>query len=203
MMKNYTLRLETPDDYRTVEELTRDAFWDVFKPGCDEHLILHRLRAHADFIPELSVVALDGGTIAGHAAYSRAAIVQKDGARFPIIILGPLSVLPAYQKQGVGSALLRHTLARAKETGFAGCAVCGWPDYYPRFGFERARKYAVTDAAGESPDHLMILPLAVNALPAGTLAESEVFYSVTPEALKAFDKTFPPREKHRRPGQLV
>ena len=87
-MNNVVIRLEQPSDYRTVEELTRDAFWDVYKPGCDEHLVAHRLRTHPDFIPELDFVALGGDEIVGNIMYSRAAIVQLDGTRFPIVISG-------------------------------------------------------------------------------------------------------------------
>lgn len=158
-MNNVLIRPEQPGDYRTVEELTRDAFWDVYKPGCDEHLVAHRLRSHPDFIPELDFVALDGERIVGNIMYSRAAIVQPDGTRFPIVIFGPLSVHPDYQRRGVGSALVRHSLEQAREMGFAGVALTGSPDYYPRFGFRPGRDFGITDAEGNSSDYLMALPL--------------------------------------------
>ena len=201
-MNNYVIRLEQPGDYRTVEALTRDAFWDVYKPGCDEHLVAHRLRAHPDFIPELDFVALDGNRIIGNIMYSHAAIVQPDGTRFPIVIFGPLSVRPDDQRKGIGSALVRHSLEKAKEMGFAGVALTGSPDYYPRFGFRPGREYGITDAEGNSSDYLMAMPLTADTLPVGLLAESEVFFSITPEDVEAFDAAFPPREKHHLPGQL-
>ena len=201
-MKTYTIRLEQPGDRRAVEELTRDAFWDVYKPGADEHLIVHRLRTHPDFIPELDFVALDGDEIVGSILYSRAAIVRPDGTRFPIIVLAPLGVRPDYQRSGVGAALVRHSLEKAKELGFAGAALTGVPDYYPRFGFRRGRDFGITDAEGNSPDYLMAMPLAADTLPAGVFTESEAFFSITPADVEAFDASFPPREKHRLPGQL-
>lgn len=201
-MNNVVIRLEQPSDYRTVEELTRDAFWDVYKPGCDEHLVAHRLRAHPDFIPELDFVALGGNEIVGNIMYSRAALVQPDGTRFPIVIFGPLSVRPDYQRRGVGAALVRHSLEKAKEMGFAGVALTGSPDYYPRFGFRSGRDFGITDAEGNGSDYLMAMPLAAGTLPAGALTESEVFFSITSEDVEAFDASFPPREKHRLPGQL-
>ena len=201
-MNNVVIRLEQPSDYRTVEELTRDAFWDVYKPGCDEHLVAHRLRTHPDFIPELDFVALGGNEIVGNIMYSRAAIVQLDGTRFPIVIFGPLSVRPDCQRRGIGAALVRHSLEKAKEMGFAGVALTGSPEYYPRFGFRQGRDFGITDAEGNSSDYLMAMPLAADTLPAGVLAESEVFFSITPEDVDAFDASFPPREKHRLPGQL-
>ena len=134
--------------------------------------------------------------------YSRAAIVQPDGTRFPIVIFGPLSVHPDYQRQGVGAALVRHSLEQAKALGVAGVALTGSPEYYPRFGFRPGRDFGITDAEGNSSDYLMALPLAADTLPAGVLTESEVFFSITPEDVEAFDASFPPREKHRLPGQL-
>ena len=201
-MNNVLIRLEQPGDQCAVEALTRDAFWDVYKPGCDEHLVAHRLRTHPDFIPELDFVALSGDKIVGNIMYSRAAIVQPDGARFPIVIFGPLSVHPDYQRRGVGAALVRHSLERAKALGVAGVALTGSPEYYPRFGFRPGRDFGITDAEGNSSDYLMAMPLAADALPAGTLTESEVFYFITPADVEAFDASFPPREKHRLPGQL-
>ena len=201
-MNNVLIRLEQPGDYRTVEALTRDAFWDVYKPGCGEHLVAHRLRTHPDFAPELDSVALDGDRIVGNIMYSRAAIVQPDGTRFPIVIFGPLSVHPDCQRRGIGSALVRHSLEKAKELGFAGAALTGSPDYYPRFGFRPGRDFGIRGAEGDSPDHLVALPPAAGTLPAGVLTESEVFFSITPEDVEAFDASFPPREKHRLPGQL-
>ncbi|MBS6640868.1 MAG: N-acetyltransferase [Clostridiaceae bacterium] len=148
-MNNVLIRLEQPGDQCAVEALTRDAFWDVYKPGCDEHLVAHRLRTHPDFIPELDFVALSGDKIVGNIMYSRAAIVQPDSTRFPIVIFGPLSVHPDYQRQGVGAALVRHSLEQAKALGFAGVALTGSPDYYPRFGFRPGRGFGITDAEGE------------------------------------------------------
>ena len=140
--------------------------------------------------------------IVGSILYSRAAIVRPDGTRFPIIVLAPLGVRPDYQRSDVGAALVRHSLEKAKQLGFAGAALTGVPDYYPRFGFRPGRDFGITDAEGNSPDYLMAMPLAEDTLPAGVLTESEAFFSITPADVEAFDASFPPREKHRLPGQL-
>ncbi|WNX84177.1 N-acetyltransferase [Agathobaculum sp. NTUH-O15-33] len=204
-MNDLTIRPERPADERAVDALTRDAFWDVFRPGCVEHYILHQLRKHPDFIPELSLVAEQNGGIVGHIAYSRAAIVQENGTEFPLILFGPLSVRPDRQKSGVGAALIRHSLALAGELGYPAVAVCGWPDYYPRFGFQRARVFGITDAEGQSPDPLMALELQSGALAgvSGVLRESEAYFDTPPAAIDAFDATFPPRDKHVLPGQFL
>ena len=196
------IRNEQEADYKEVEAVTRKAFYNMYVPGCMEHYLVHIMRGHEDFIPELDFVALSGDKIIGNIMYSRAAIVQPDGTRFPIVIFGPLSVHPDYQRQGVGAALVRHSLEQAKALGVAGVALTGSPEYYPRFGFRPGRDFGITDAEGNSSDYLMALPLAADTLPAGVLTESEVFFSITPEDVEAFDASFPPREKHRLPGQL-
>lgn len=203
-MVDFTIRRERPEDEHAVEALTRDAFWDVFRPGCVEHYILHQLRRHPDFIPELDLVAEQDGEMIGHIAYSRAAVVQADGTEFPLVLFGPLSVRPDRQRSGIGSALVRDSLAQAKRLGFSAVAVCGWPEYYPRFGFQRARDYGITDANGQSPDALMVLSLQPGALQgvSGMLRESGAYFDTPPDALEAFDAAFPHREKHVRPGQF-
>lgn len=202
MHTRFIIRAEQPSDHRIVETLIRNAFWDVYKPGADEHLIAHRLRTHPDFIPELDLVALDGGEIVGSILFSRAAIVQPDGTHLPIALPGPLAVQPDRQRQGIGAALLRHSLEQAKLLGFAGTALTGSPDYYSRFGFRPCRDFDITDTEGNNPDYLMVMPLATDTLPAGILTESEVFHTITPADVAAFDAAFPPREKHRLPGQI-
>lgn len=201
-MTEFSVRTEREDERRRVEDLTRDAFWDVFKPGCDEHYILHHLRFSPDFVKELNCVATDGAEIAGHVAYSRAVLEHADGARTPLVIIAPLSVRPDYQKRGVGSALMRFTLKKACELGYAGVVLFGWPEYYPRFGFVPAKRFGITDEEGNSPDSFQALECQKGALKPGILRVSSVFFDVPPEKVAAFDATFKPREKHVLPSQL-
>lgn len=195
-----TIRLETPEDYRAVEELTREAFWGCMEhPTCDgEHLIVHRLRGLPAFVPELDFVAEAEGKIVGHVIYSRAKIVAADGREEGVLTFGPLSVLPGYQKKGVGSALMRHSIARARELGYRAILIYGHPDYYPRFGFQRAARYGVTTPKGDSFDSLMAMELYDGALDglSGKFYEDEVF-QVSPKEIEEFDKTFPPKAPAR------
>lgn len=112
------IRLETPADYREVEELTREAFWNVYRPGCTEHFVLNRYRSNPDFIRELDfVMTADEGRIIGHVMFSRASIATDDGGILPAWTFGPISIHPRFQRQGCGLKLLEYALGKARETG--------------------------------------------------------------------------------------
>lgn len=104
------IRNETENDFREVEEVTREALWNVYAPGCTEHYVVHQMRNHPDFIKELDFVAEDNGKIVGNIMYTKAWLLNEQGQEKDMISFGPLSVLPAYQRQGIGSALIRHTI---------------------------------------------------------------------------------------------
>lgn len=137
------LRLELPEEHRQVEALTRDAFWDVYHPGCVEHLILHRLRSSPAFISKLDFVALWDGNLVGHIASSRAAVTSPRGEVTGVLTFGPVSVRPDCQGRGIGSALIRRTLKDGAGMGFPGAVICGNPAYYSRFGFHSAARFGI------------------------------------------------------------
>ena len=112
-MKNLIIRNEVENDYREVEELPREAFWNLHMPGCSEHYLIHVLRQHEDYIPELDFVAVMDGKIVGHIIYSKAKLVDEKGNEKKILTFGPLSVWPTYQRKGIGKALMNHSLAMA------------------------------------------------------------------------------------------
>ncbi len=133
---NLTIRLENPADYRTVEELTREAFWKNTDLGVTivEHLLVHKLRKSTIFVPELDYVAETDGKTVGNIMYSISKIIAEDNREHEVLTFGPLSVLPEYQNQGVGKALVQFTIAEAKRLGYTAIVFCGEPDYYPRLG---------------------------------------------------------------------
>ncbi len=195
--KSIKIRLEEPADYRTVEELTRDAFWGMSRPGCDEHLLAHKLRKVAAFVPELDFVAEVDGKIVGNIIYSKAKVLDDAGTEHEVLTFGPISVLPEYQSQGIGQALLRHTIAEAKRLGYRAILFFGHPDYYPRVGFKRASEFGIVTASGKSFDAFMAMPLLDGALDGitGRFYEDPVFEDLPPEEVDEFDKGFPPKEK--------
>jgi predicted N-acetyltransferase YhbS len=195
---NITIRRETPDDYYAVESLTRDAFWENTdsRDNADEHLLVHRLRTNAAFVPELDFVAEVDGKLAGNVMYSKAKIVAEDESETDIFTFGPLSVAPEYKLCGVGSALMKHSITEAKRLGYCAIVFFGHPDYYPRFGFKRGAEYGITSPDGSNFDALMAMELYDGALNdiSGKFIEDPVFHNLTQEDAEAFDKNFPPKE---------
>ena len=202
-MENLSFRTEKPEDFRRVEELVRDAFWDVYAPGCSEHFLLHRLRDSASYLPELSLLAERDGKILGQVAWSKGVVKGEDGKTTEVVTFGPIVVDPSVQGQGIGSALLRKTFPMAEKRGFPCVVIYGNPDYYGRFGFEDAGKWGIRTRDGENFPGFQLLPLGekTRELPRGCFWEDDVFFPEPAEADR-FDALFPPREKHVRQGQL-
>lgn len=200
-MARILIRKEQENEFKTVENLVREAFWDVYRPGCDEHLLVHRLRKSSVFLPELCFVAEAGGRLAGAVYYSKAVIRQKDGRKREVLTFGPLAVAPEFQRQGVGTALIEHTVKLARSTGYPAVIICGSPAYYSRFGFESGKKYGVTNAEGNFRDALQVLPLKKGICFAGRFEENSLFH-MSPEDVCRFDAEFPQRQKHLRSSQI-
>jgi putative acetyltransferase len=197
-----TIRNENESDYRIVEELTREAFWNVHVPGCVEHFILHNLRKSADFIPELDFVAEKEGQIVGNIVYSQGILKQEQGKQTKVISFGPVSVLPELQKQGIGSDLINHTIKVAKKIGYPAIFIYGDPRYYSRFGFRCAEKYDIKTAFDKFAVALMALELKPGALSnkPGKFIESAAF-GVDDNKFEEFDRSFPYKEKKETESQ--
>ena len=141
------VRLEETKDYREVENLTREAFWNVYRPGCTEHYVLNQYRTNPDFIPELDFVMEEGdgehqssGKIIGHVMFSKAEIMLDDGTAFPSWTFGPISIHPDYKRRGYGLKLLKYALEAAKEMGIALLQMEGNIEFYKHAGFDLASK---------------------------------------------------------------
>lgn len=199
-----TIRRETTDDYRAVEELTRMAFWNMVEPGCCEHYLVHVMRSHADFCSDLDFVAECDGKIVGSILYTRSFLAGRDGKKLEIRTFGPLSVLPEYQRKSVGSKLIEHTVELVRAQGYPAVAIFGNPSNYAGSGFKSCREYNVRYTDGKYPTSLLMLPLREDVLLENewTYLESNVFYFDSNESEK-FDRDFCPMEKKITPEQEV
>ncbi len=190
-----TFRLEEPSDYRETENLTREAFWNHYAPGCDEHYLLHIMRDCPAFLPELDVVAVSGDKIVGNVVCLKSFIEADDGNKYETLTLGPISVLPEYQRKDIGGRLIEHTRASAREMGFRAILLYGYPDYYLRQGFVPAETLGIRTADNMYAVALHACELYDNALSGirGRYFEDKI-YEVDKSAAAAFDKNFPPKE---------
>jgi len=205
--KNYIIRQATPDDYAETENLTREAFWNVYRPGCTEHYILHTFRKREDFMGELDLVMEKGQTIIGHIMFARAEIHGDDGTKTPIMTFGPVSIAPDLQRQGFGKKLLDFSLEKARALGTGAICIEGNPAFYGKSGFVSAAKKGIRYyGAPESADlpYFLVKELIPGFLDGitGTYRPPEG-YDIDEEAAEQFDSAFPPKEKLKLPGQLV
>ena len=138
-MSKLIIRPETEDDYRNTETLTREAFWNVYRPGCMEHYVLHCYRNDPAFVPELDLVMVLDGEMIGQVIYVRSEIVCDDGRRVPIMTFGPIGIAPAYKRQGYGKHLLDYSMEKAKELGAGALAITGNILFYGKSGFVPAK----------------------------------------------------------------
>ena len=142
-MNNYSIRVEEERDYSTVEGLVREAFWNVYRPGCTEHYVLHHLRSNPDFIPELAFVIEVDGKIIGQNVFVKAQITKSNGIAFPILTMGPICIANEYKRKGYGKILLDYSLEKAKALGYGAVCFEGNIDFYGKSGFDYASKFGI------------------------------------------------------------
>ena len=145
-MDNYSIRVEEERDYSTVEGLVREAFWNVYRPGCTEHYVLHHLRSCPDFIPELAFVIEVDGKIIGQNVFVKAQITKSNGIAFPILTMGPICIANKYKRKGYGKILLDYSLEKAKDLGYGAVCFERNIDFYGKSGFDYASKFGVNYA---------------------------------------------------------
>lgn len=199
-------RLEKKEDYRAVENLVRESFWNVYRPGCSEHYVIHVLRDDPAFVKELDFVMEENGSIIGQNVFMRNAVAADDGRSVPILTMGPICIAPALKRRGYGKALLDYSLERAAAMGFGAVMFEGNIEFYGKSGFDVASKFGIRyHGLPEGADSSFFLCkelikgyldgiTGVYTTPAG--------YFVDDADVEEFDKGFPPKEKLRLPGQL-
>lgn len=191
-MKNIIIRKETKEDYYATELMTMRAFWNIHDPGCNEHLLVHKLRDAEEYLPELSRVAEADGRIVGAIFYSRARVVDGDAER-EVLTFGPLAVEPTCVNMGIGTRLLQETLALAKEAGYKGIVICGEPDYYPKHGFKTCDHFDIHHPEMGNFDAFLAYPLNEGFEEIhGYFYEAPLFESCEDEEeIRGFTKKFP------------
>lgn len=206
MNKNIVIRLEKKEERHEVENLVRESFWNVYRPGCLEHFVLHELRNDADFVPQLDLVMLLDGRIIGQNVFVRAAIKSDGGEDLPIMTMGPICIAPEFKRQGYGKILLDYSLERAKEMGCGAVCFEGSIGFYGKSGFTYASEYGIRyHGLPEGADQSFFLckELAAGYLDGVTGEYSTpAGYFVDEAAAEDFDKQFPPKEKLKLDGQI-
>ena len=207
-MKNTTLiiRNEEEKDYFSTENLTREAFWNVYLPGAKEHYVLHCLRNDPAFVPELDFVMELNGEMIAQTVYVRSEIECDDGLSVPIMTFGPIGIAPAYKRQGYGKQLLDYSMEKAREMGAGALAITGNILFYGKSGFVPAKTKGVRYADDPEADYFLIRELTPGFLDgiSGTYKDPEGYFvcGKNPEAFEQFEATFPKKEKRKLPGQL-
>ena len=196
------IRNERPEDYRQVEEMTRRAFYNLYVPGCTEHYLVHVMRSHPDFLPQLDLVAELDGRVVGNIMYPKAALTGPDGEERQILTFGPISVLPEYQRMGIGKLLMEESFRRAAQLGYEVVVITGSPSNYVTCGFQSCKKHHICLEDGTFPAALL-----VKELRPGALDGRKYVYRYSPvmqideQAAQRFDSGFEPMEKKHQASQ--
>ena len=207
MNKNdYIIRLEKKEDHRVVENLAREAFWNVYRPGCLEHYVLHVMRDAEDFVPELDFVMEKDGEIIGQNVFVRAKIKADDGREIPIMTMGPICIAPKFKRQGYGKILLDHSLEKAAELGAGALCFEGNIEFYGKSGFTFASEFGIRYHGlpeGEDASFFLCKELIPGYLDGitGEYATPQIYFVDEAEA-EAFDQKYPYKEKLKLPGQI-
>jgi len=200
------IRLEAKEEHREIENLVREAFWNVYRPGCLEHYVLNQLRDDPAFVPELDFVMEKDGRPIGQTVFLRAVIQADDGREIPIMTMGPICITPELQGQGYGKILLDHSLEKAAELGCGAVCFEGNIGFYGKSGFDFAGRFGLRYRGipeGEDASFFLCKELVTGYL-SGVTGEygPPQGYFVDEEEAEKFDRTFPPKKKEKLPGQL-
>lgn len=206
MIKNLVIRNEEEKDYRTVEELVRESFWNVYRPGCCEHYVLNRYRSDPDFIPELDFVMELNGKIIGQVIYVRSQIECENGQKIPVMTFGPICIAPEYKRRGVGKKLLDYSIKQAARLGAGALFITGNIDFYGKSGFVPAKTKGVIYADDPAADYFLVKELKngfLNGI-SGRYKDPKGYFVCEnePEAFEKYEATFPKKQKLCLDGQL-
>ena len=203
---NLIIRLERKEEYREVENLVRESFWNVYRPGCLEHYVLNQLRNNKAFVPELDFVMEQDGRLIGQNMFMNAIIKADDGRDIPIMTMGPICITPDLKRKGYGKILLDYSFKKARELGCDALCFEGNIDFYGKSGCSFASEYGIRYhglTEGEDSSFFLckeLIPGYLDGITGEYVTPSGYF--VDESAVDEFDKTFPSKEKLKLPGQL-
>ena len=202
--KMIVIRREEERDYKRVEEITREAFWNLHVPGCDEHYLVHVMRSHEDFLPELDLVIEVDGQVIGNIMYTKAKLIDEKSEEKNILTFGPVCILPEYQRMGYGKILLEYSFDKAVLLGYDVIVIFGNPCNYVSRGFKSSKKFNVCLENGTFPSAMMVKELKPNVLDGRkwVYRQSPVYELNAEEALR-YDESLEPMEKKYLPCQEI
>ncbi|MBP5239267.1 MAG: N-acetyltransferase [Oscillospiraceae bacterium] len=203
---DYTIRLEKQEDRRAVENLIRESFWNVYRPGCSEHYVIHVLRDDPAFVKELDFVMEQNGTLIGQNMFMKTVILADDGRVIPVLTMGPIGITPELKRMGYGKALLDYSLAKAAELGYGAVLFEGNIGFYGKSGFTYAREFGIRyhDLPEGADDSFFLGRELIPGYLSGITGvyQTPQGYYVRDEEVEEFDRGFPPKVKLKLPGQL-
>ena len=203
---DYTIRLEKAEDYRKVENLVRESFWNVYRPGCSEHFVIHVLRDDPAFVKELDFVMEQNGKLIGQNMFMRTVIEADDGRVIPVLTMGPIGITPELKRQGYGKKLLDFCLEMAAAMGYGAVLFEGNIGFYGKSGFDYARNFGIRyhDLPEGADDSFFLCRELKEGYLSGVTGvyRTPNGYYVDDADVEEFDKAFPPKEKLRLPGQI-
>ena len=205
-MNNIVISLEEKSEYSKVENLVRDSFWNVYRPGCLEHYVLHQLRKNPAFVPELDFVMYKDGELIGQNMFMKATIAADDGRKIPIMTMGPICIKNEFKGKGYGKMLLDYSLEKAANLGCGALCFEGNIDFYGKSGFKQASEFGIRYHGlpeGEDASFFLCKELILGYLDGvtGEYATPEG-YMVDEGEAEEFDKQFPYKEKKKMSGQI-
>ena len=201
-----TIRLEKKEEYREVENLIRESFWNVYKPGCSEHYVIHVLRDDPAFVKELDFVMEIDGKLIGQNMFMRTIIESDDGRSIPVLTMGPISITPELKRKGFGKILLDYSLEKATELDYGAVLFEGNIDFYGKSGFDYAGNFGIRyhDLPENADDSFFLCKELIPGYLEGITGvyQTPQGYYVDDSDVEAFDKDFPPKKKEKLPGQI-
>ena len=207
MNKNdYIIRLEKKEDYREVENLIRESFWNVYRPGCSEPYVIHVLRDDPAFVKELDFVMELDGRLIGQNMFMKTVIDTDDGRTIEVLTMGPIGIIPELKRRGYGKKLLDYSLEKAADLGFGAVLFEGNIDFYGKSGFDYSSRFGIRYhdlPEGADSSFFLCRELTPGYLEGVTgVYQTPRGYYVDDSDVEAFDRDFPPKEKLKLPGQI-